>query len=373
MKIAVNTRLLLKDKMEGIGWYAFEVLKRITSNQPNHQFYFLFDRNYDKQFIFSNNIIPVIIYPQARHPILYRWWFERSIPQWCRRHKPDILFSPEGYLSLKSNVPSVNVIHDLNFEHHPQHVSNVELRFYKKYFPKYAVKANEIITVSEFSKRDITSLYKIPPQKINVIYNGIRETFGPISDEEKKKARDKFSDSHPYFIYLGSIHPRKNIEMLLKAFDDFSSSSNGMKLVISGRKFKKSDQVFREFESMKFKDRVVFHDYVAESEINSLVAGAEGMIYIPLFEGFGLPIIEAFRAQIPVITSNVTSIPEVAGDAAILVDPNSKEEIVHSMQSITNNQELRSDLIQKGKDRAKNFSWDTCATKTWNVIERNLG
>ena len=131
MIIAVNTRLLLKNKLEGIGWFTFETLKRITQKHKEHQFVFIFDRPYSEEFIFSNNITPVVIVPQARHPFLWRWWFEKSIPKVLRRHKADLFLSPDGYLSLKTDVKSIAVMHDLNFEHHPNDLPFLVRRYYR--------------------------------------------------------------------------------------------------------------------------------------------------------------------------------------------------------------------------------------------------
>ena len=119
MKIAVNTRLLLKDKLEGIGWFSYETLKRITTQHPEHQFYFIFDRPFTDEFIFSYNIEPVVIGPPARHPVLWYYWFEFRLPGLLKKINPDIFLSPDGYLSLKSHFKSIAVIHDLNFIHYP--------------------------------------------------------------------------------------------------------------------------------------------------------------------------------------------------------------------------------------------------------------
>ena len=122
MRIAINTRFLLKDKLEGIGWFTFEVVKQLVTNHPEHEFIFLFDRPYDKSFVFAKNVTPVVINPPARHPLLWYWWFEWSVPYALKKHKIDLFFSPDGYLSLKTNVPTVIVMHDLAFEHHPEDV-----------------------------------------------------------------------------------------------------------------------------------------------------------------------------------------------------------------------------------------------------------
>ena len=126
MKIAVNTRLLLPDKLEGIGWVAFETLKRITRAHPEHEFYFIFDRKWDDMFIFSDNVTPVAVSPQARHPFLYYLWFEWSVPHILKKVKADLFLSPDAYLSLRTEVKSIAVFHDLNFEHYPNDLPFLE-------------------------------------------------------------------------------------------------------------------------------------------------------------------------------------------------------------------------------------------------------
>ncbi|MBO7628806.1 MAG: hypothetical protein J6S87_02525, partial [Bacteroidales bacterium] len=138
MKIAVNTRLLLKDRLEGIGQFTFETLQRITRNHPEHQFFFLFDRKYDESFLFSDNITPIVVFPQARHPYLWYLFFEYSIPLKIRKIKPDLFLSTDGWIPTKLGIPVVNVIHDLNFLHHPEFVPPVVRRYYDRYFPKFA-------------------------------------------------------------------------------------------------------------------------------------------------------------------------------------------------------------------------------------------
>ena len=155
MRIAINTRFLLTHKMEGFGWYTFEIVKRLVENHPEHTFIFFFDRAYDERFIFGENVTPVVLKPQARHPILFKIWFDRSVTKALKKHKADIFFSPDGYLSLRTEIPQIGVIHDINFEHFPEDLPKSPRNYLRKYFPKFANKANHILTVSESSKQDI--------------------------------------------------------------------------------------------------------------------------------------------------------------------------------------------------------------------------
>ena len=371
MKIAVNTRLLLKNKLEGIGWFSFESLKRITTQHPEHQFYFIFDRQFDETFIFSDNITPVVIGPQARHPLLYYLWFEKSIPRILKKIDPDLFFSPDGYLSLSTPVKSMQVIHDLNFEHYPDDLPYPERTFYRHYFPQYARKASRIATVSEFSKRDIINQYHVDAEKIDVVYNGANDRYIPLPETEKFLVRAKYTGGLPYFVFVGALHPRKNLTNLFRAFDLFREESGiNMKLLIIGQKKWWTKQIKEAFEKMKHNEDVDFCGRLEPQELNRVISSATAMTYVSYFEGFGIPILESYYCETPVITSNVTSMPEVAGDAAILVDPFSVKSICEGMIKIATDPGLADTLNARARLRRQDFSWQKTADRLWGSIEK---
>ena len=371
MKIAVNTRLLLKNKLEGIGWFSYESLKRITTQHPEHQFYFIFDRKYDESFIFSGNITPVVVSPQARHPLLYYLWFEKSLPRILKKLEPDLFFSPDGYLSLSTPVKSMQVIHDLNFEHYPDDLPYSERTFYRHYFPLYARKACRIATVSEFSKRDIINQYHVDANKIDVVYNGANDRYNPIPESEKFLVRAKYTGGVPYFVFVGALHPRKNLANLFRAFDLFREESDiKMKLLIIGHKKWWTSQIKEAYEKMKHNDDVDFCGRLEPQELNRVIASAAAMTYVSYFEGFGIPILESYYCETPVITSNVTSMPEVAGDAAILVDPFSVRSICEGMMKIASDPGLADKLNAKARVRRQDFTWQKTADRLWNSMEK---
>jgi len=373
MKIAVNTRLLLKDKLEGIGWFTYETFKRITQQHPEHEFYFLFDRKFDDSFIFSDNITPIVIPPQARHPALFYLWFEHSIPRAIKKINADVFVSPDGYLSLATKARSLVVMHDLNFEHYPEDVPFLVRKHYRYYFPKYAHKAERIATVSEFSRQDIVKQYKVNPEKIDVVYNGANEGFKPLSEDEKVRVREKYMQGNPYFIFVSALHPRKNLVNLFKAFDEFKDKNvSEVKLMIVGEKMWWTNEIKAAYENMKYKQEVLFSGRLEFNELQRVVAAALALTYVSYFEGFGIPIVEAFYSGTPVITSNVTSMPEVAGDAALLVDPFSVESIADAMTKIYSDEDLRKLMIEKGTRRSKDFSWQKSADRLWRSIEKIL-
>lgn len=372
MRIAVNTRLLLKGKLEGIGWVACETLKRIVRSHPEVEFYFIFDRKPDPMFLFADNVKPVVLFPQARHPFLFIWFFEWSVPRLLRKIKADLFYSPDGYLSLRSKVPQVVEFHDLNFEHFPGDMPKIHLWHYKKYFPKFAQKAKRIVTVSEFSKQDIVDCYGVSPDKIDVAYNGVNGIFKPLSEAEKSVVRAYYSFGHPYFMFVGSLHPRKNLARLFTAFDRFKQRhKNDVKLVIVGEKRWWTEPIQQAYDAMSCKEEVVFAGRLSQEDLHKVTAAALASVYVSYFEGFGIPILEAFKCDTPVITSNVTSMPEVARDAALLVNPFDEDAIAAAMAKVLD-EDVRKELIAKGRLRANDFSWDYAAEVIWNSMATSL-
>lgn len=221
MNIAVNTRLLQKNRLEGIGSFSCEMLKRITQTHPEHTFYFIFDRPFDKAFVFAKNVVPVVAGIPTRHPLLCQLWFEVTIPHVLKKLNANIFVSPDGYLSLRTNIPQIAVIHDINFVHQPKYLPLCERWYYNHYFPLFAQKAAAICTVSEFSKNDICQNFNINTEKITVCRNGSNSLYVPVNEDVKTAIRAKYCNGFEYFIFVGAINPRKNIVGLLRAYEHF--------------------------------------------------------------------------------------------------------------------------------------------------------
>lgn len=373
MKIVVNTRLLIKDRLEGIGWFIYECFRRIVIDHPEHHFYFLFDRDFDTDFIFAKNVTPIIIHPQARHPILHYIWFEYSIPKILKKLNPDIFVSPDGYLSLQSKCKQLVVMHDLNFEHYPNVMPWIVQKYYRYFFPRFAQKADRIATVSNFSKQDIIQTYKINEDKIDIVYSAAKEAYSPLSEKKIKTVRENYSDGLPYFIFVGSFQIRKNLKNLFFAFDLYKKESHSLiKLLLVGEKKWWNKELKAIYENMEFKKDVVFTGRVSQNELYNLIPSAFALSYISLFEGFGVPILEGFSSGVPVITSNISSMPEIAGEAALLVDPFSVISIANALKKIEKDPILRKDLILKGNKRKLNYSWQQSADKLWDSIEKTV-
>jgi len=370
MIIAVNTRLLQKGKLEGIGWFTKETLARITRDHPEHQFIFIFDRPYDKDFIFSDNITPVVVSPPTRHPILWVIWFELRIPAVLRKYKADLFLSPDGYLSLNTKVRQITVIHDINFVHRPKDLPWLTAKYYNYYFPRFARRARRIITVSHYSKEDIIRSYKLDGDKIDVAYNGINSLYTPIAEAEKQPIKEKYTGGCNYFLFIGSLHPRKNICGLLRAYDAFRTSTDtNIKLVIAGGEMFKTGDIEKTYNGMRYREDVVFTGRVPSEELHLILGAALCLTFVPFFEGFGIPVVEAMNAGVPVICSNTTSLPEVGGDAVLYTDPFALNQIRDAMVRVSQDRELRETLIAKGFRQKEKFSWDKTAELVWGSIQ----
>ena len=374
MKIAVNTRLLLKDKLEGIGVFTCETMKRMVKAHPEHTFYFIFDRNYDESFLFAENVKPILTFPPARHhPYFWYIYFEYSIPYVLRKLKPDLFLSPDGWLTLRTEVPQVDVIHDLNFEYQNDFLKSKYRNYYVKYFPRFARKAVRIATVSEFSKQDIHRYYDIPEEKIDVVYNGIGSHFLPLLSEERLDVRVQYAHGCDYFLFVSAIHKRKNLANILRAFDSFKENvDSDMKFLVVGERAGLQDELDEVLRSMQHAADVHFLGRLSVTELARVMASAHALVYASLFEGFGIPILEAFAAETAVITSNVTSMPEVAGDAAILVDPQSVEQLAGAMRQLWADEPFRQSLIAKGREQRTRFSWEQTADRLWQCVEKAM-
>ncbi|MBO7133080.1 MAG: glycosyltransferase family 4 protein [Bacteroidales bacterium] len=373
MNIAVNTRLLLKGKLEGIGWFTYETLKRITAQHPEHKFFFIFDREYDKDFVFSDNVTPIVLAPPTRHPFLWILWFEYRIPKLLKKIGADVFVSTDGYISLRTNIPQVDVIHDINFVHNPQQLPKLTSWYYNKYFVRFAKKAAHIGTVSEFSKNDICSTYGIEKEKVTVCYNGSNEKYTPLQESEKQEIRDKYSNGKKFFVFVGALSPRKNVEGLLHSFEIFKDKYDcDINLVIVGGSLHKTESIEKVHSEMKHKDNVIFAGRLENDELCKVMAASECLTYIPHFEGFGIPLLEAMYAETAIISGNSTSLPEVVGDAALMCSTTDYNKVAENMYRICNDKELRESMIEKGRKQREKFSWQKTSERLWNCIEKAI-
>ena len=373
MKIVVNARFLIKDKLEGIGWFSHEVLRRMVEAHPEDEFIFLFDRPFDDTFLYAPNVKGVQLFPPARHPFLWYLWFEIAVKRYLNKHKPDAFFSPDGYLSLKASCPQVMVCHDIAFMHYPEYVPKLVNKYYRHYTPKFLKRADRVVTVSEFVKSDIYSTYNTPKDKIVVANNAAREAFEVIDEGERNAIQDQFTSGQPYFLYVGAIHPRKNVGLILKGFEQYKAKYNSdLKLVLLGRMAWQTDEFEQQLKHSPYAKDIVLPGYCTSETLVKITAGARAMVYVSKSEGFGIPLLEAMRCDVPLIISDKTSLPEVAGDAALKVGIDDHEQLAEHMNSIHTSESLRSDLISKGRLRVSFYTWERAANVCYAAIQEAI-
>ena len=373
MVIAVNTRFLIKERLEGYGYFSKEIFREMARNHPEHQFCFLFDRPFSEEFIFASNIKGVVVSPPARIPLLWKYWYDVRVPLALKKIKADVFVSPDGYCSLTTSIPQCLVVHDLGFLHYPDTYKKSHVSYLKKNTSRFLKKAAGIVTVSGFSKNDIVQQYKIAPEKIDVVYNGVKKVFHPLSPEERSGAKEKYTEGNEYFLYAGAIQPRKNLLNLLKAFSIFKKRlQSNMKLVLAGRLAWKNEEFWKLVQSYKYRDDVVITGYLPEKEMALLMGSAYALVYPSLFEGFGVPVAEAMKCGVPALTSQKSSMQEIAGEAALYFDPRNHSDIADKMMLIYKDESLRNQLSEKGKYQAEKYSWENAAEIFWESILKSV-
>ena len=370
MKIAVNCWILRNKKIDGIGNFTIETLRLLISAHPEIKFQILCDKNFTEDYFDFPNAKKYHIFPPYRHPLLYLFFMEIVIGVFLKKHKPDLFLSMEGFLCLSTNCKQLPIIYDLNFEHQPEDLPFRNRIYFRTFYPKFARKATRIVTISEYSKNDIADTYKIPLNKIDNVSCGVKENFSLIDDKLRQITRDRYTKGAEYFFFIGSMHPRKNIVRLLQAFELFKKKSNApLKLVLAGNIFWGDESVQAVISTMNAKNDIVFTGRISDDELVNLLGSAFALTFVPTFEGFGLPIVEAFQSDVPVICSSTTSMPEVAGNAALMVDPLNIEDIADKMKLLWNDKLLVQELIDKGRLQKNLFTWKRTSELLYKSIQ----
>jgi glycosyltransferase involved in cell wall biosynthesis len=298
-----------------------------------------------------------------------------TVPLDLRREAADLFHAPHYVLPPFTPCKSVVTIHDCIHLRFPQYLPNKLAYAYARGSLWLAAhRSNRIMTVSEASKRDILEYFRIPSEKIDVIYNGIDERFAqPPPDEDVVRVRDRYQLDHPFVLYAGNIKPHKNLERLIAAFHLFRRGEfENVRLVIIGDEISKYATLRHAVHRHKLHKYVRFFGFVPSTTLAILYRLASVFVFPSLYEGFGLPPLEAMASGTPVITSNVSSLPEVVGDAAVLIDPLKPEEIAQAMAKVLTDSALREELRMRGLERARHFSWDRSVARVRQIYDEVL-
>lgn len=362
MHVAINAQLVsFSDSYRnaGVSRYTYRLVEGLAQRESD-QHYTAFVTARDRAAIaaFGNERLRLVAarWPTAQ-PAQRVLWEQVALPELLRRLRVDVFHSPVNVLPMRLPCASVVTVHDLAFLHYPQFFRRVRRIYQRTFTTRSARAATLVIAASESTKADVVRL-GVDPERVRVIYPAIEPHFRPIEDRARLAAfRQAHNLPERFVLFLGTLEPRKNVVGLLEAYAKVRAGDpETPPLVLAGAKGWYYDEVFERVRALGLEQVVTFAGYVRDEEQPLWYAAAELFVYPSFFEGFGLPVAEAMACGTPVITSNVSSLPEVAGDAALQVDPGSADALAHAMQSALRDGETRHRLAAAGPRRAQRFS-----------------
>jgi len=367
MRVGFNCRFMHASRVTGVERYARNLLSSFLEAGGDVEFVLFGCAGWQSPAALPDNIRKVGTCAW-RSAAARQLWEQFILPGLAGKAHVDILINPTNTAPLRF-ARNVMVIHDLAFLEHPEWFSRGFLRLYRAVVPRAARRALAVMTVSEFSKSGIVKLLAVPPERVHVIYQGVDPVFRPVGRNEIEGVRRKFGLARPYVLFVGSIAPRKNLAAAAAAFGLARKRLLAVHelIVVGARGFQ-----FSNVDVPPGIRNVRAIGYVADEDLRALYAGADALLYPSLYEGFGLPPLEAMACGTPVVTSDCASLPEVVGDAALKVDPKDTEAIADAICRVITDRGLASDLRRKGLERAKLFTWEETARRTLQVCRHVL-
>ena len=361
----------------GLGRYAHELLSAELSVAPEHDYQVLYyapggtERPEPPLATLPAQVLRLSAKPW-RMSVLLAYFAGQNMDRWIQGG--DIFHATDHLLPPLRGSRLVFTVHDLIYLFYPQYHLPLNRWYLTLMLPRFLRRADAIIAVSENTRRDVTRLMGIPAEKMTVIHEGVNPAFTPIHDPaELARVRRQYKLPERYILFLGTLEPRKNIELLLDAYQALLARDSGWPpLVIAGRKGWLFKPVFEKVAALGLTERVCFTDWVAEADAPALISGAEVFVYPSLYEGFGLPPLEAMACGTPVIASTASSLPEVVGEGGLLVDPHDPAGLTQALERLLGDADLRADLRARALARAKLFTWEAAARQTLAVYQQVL-
>lgn len=365
MRIGYNCRFIHAARETGVERYARNLLAALVDSGSDDEFV-LFGCGERKPFDSPPPNVRLVGSCESWSAIARHLWEQAALPRLARESGASVLLNPINTAPV-AFPRNIIVVHDLAFLEHPEWFSGGFQRLYRMVVPRAVRRACAVMTVSEFSKSRIVELLKVPAEKVHVVYQGKDPAFVPAEPEKVRMVQGRLGIERPYLLYVGSITPRKNLAGVSSAFNIARSRLPEHELVVAGV----AGVQFPKVDSRSVRaDGVRCLGYTTDEDLPALYTGADALVYPSLYEGFGLPPLEAMACGTPVITSSVSSLPEVVGDAAVLIDPTNVEEIADAMVRVVTDGELAHNLRARGLERAKMFSWEETAIRTLDICRR---
>ncbi len=361
MKIGIDASRAFIKRRTGIEEYSYQIIKHLRDKLDGHQVILYVRKNQKVDFDLPENWkIKVIKWP--------RLWTQVGLSLEMLFHPANVLCVPAHTVPIIHPRNTVVVIHGLEYEIVPQAYS-----FWERIYMRFSIKnscrwAKNIIAVSKNTREDLMNLYKVPGEKVAVVYEGYEENFKLEISNFKKKSNDPIPK--PYLLFIGRLEERKNIIGIAQAFEVLKEKYKiPHKLVLAGRPGYGYEKIRAEIAGSPIKDEIIFPGFVKDEEKFSLIQNADVFLFPTFYEGFGIPVLEAQSLGVPVVVSNVSSLPEVANGSAVLVDPNEPGFIAERTYALIGDKELRDDIIKRGYENVKRFSWEKCAEEMAGILK----
>ena len=319
----------------------------------------------------TNSLPKISVCCRGNFPIRFIW-MQCILPYLIYKEKLDIFHFTNYLAPLMCPCPYIITISDMTIFTVPDFHTFRRRILHQSLLSILAKRSKAITTISEYSKQDIIKILKVPPEKITVIYLAPHPIFKPIYNaDELLRVRKKYLLPDKFILHVGTLEPRKNLVRLIQAFHELKmESETPHKLVLVGNKGWHFQPVFNTISKLNLSHEIIITEYVPLNDLPAIYSLADILAYPSLYEGFGLPVAEAMATGTPVVTSNTTSLPEVAGDAAVLIDPASIDSIKEGLKLLLNNENVRMSLMEKGLKRVKEFSWEKAAKETIYLYEK---
>lgn len=372
MHIGLNAQLLtLKQNYRGAGinTYIFYLLRAISALElPYHFTVFLGEREFREH----NLDLRYTRWP-THHPVARILWEQLVLPDLLRRTGVEILHAMAFVIPLLARCPAVVTVYDLSFLRYPQAFRPFNRWYLSRFTPLSVRRARRVIAISESTRQDVIRYLHVAPERVDVIHCGVASSFRPLPAREVERFRRERQLSDPFILFVGTLEPRKNVDLLVRAYARWRAQDNRVpRLVIAGAKGWYFETIFRAVTRLGLHDSVSFPGYISAEELPLWYNAAGLFVYPSIFEGFGLPVLEAMACGTPVVCSNTSSLPEVTGDAAVLVAPDDEVGLAEAMRTVWESAGLRQTMIERGLARARERSWTHVAVQTVQTYQRAL-
>ncbi|MDD5566797.1 MAG: glycosyltransferase family 1 protein [Patescibacteria group bacterium] len=371
MRIGIDCRTILNPKTgerAGVGHYSYYLVKNLLALDKKNEYVLFFDYRFKDPREFQQRNVKIRYFPFSQYKKFLPFSYSHMlITAFLNREKLDIFHSPANVIPYTYSRPSIVTVHDLAIYRHPEWFPRGQKFSVSILVPHSLQRARRIIGVSQATKNDIVKIFKIPEGKIKVIHEGMKLEKCP---GDAKGLGKKYGLPGQYLLYVGTLEPRKNLVRLVSAYHNLIARQKHLvkyKLVLAGHRGWQSDLIFKKIKELGLTNQVAYLNYIPHLDKLALIKNATAFVFPTLYEGFGLPVLEAMCLGTPVITSNVASIPEVAGQAAFLINPRNERELTEAMRKVLNSDSLRQRMSSAGLVQAKKFSWHKCAEETLKV------